>query len=231
MIPRTVFRAVAISVGLSLAGCGTTAATTQEHRFEVSFRVTTDAGDSLAGATVVSGSRTLGVTDPLGALEVALDGLEGQTHPITLTCPEGFAAPENIAPLRLTRSRRVSAGPGDAAAISFPAVCTRQVRDVVLVVHVEHGEALPVLVDGKAVGVTDSDGVAHVLLHFDRSVRSFGVGLDTSSRHELRPRNPSRAFDLAGRDAVVLFDQALTAAPRIVVKQAAPVRRVPYRIN
>jgi hypothetical protein len=172
------------------------------------------------------------------------DPRHGTPPPLQLgpECPErtlgGPNAPHGddvsgrvCSPVRLTRSRRVGADPSDVAAISFQAVCTRQIRDVVLVVHAEHGETLPVLVDGKAVSSTDTDGVSHVLLHFDRDVRSFGVVLDTSARRDLRPQNPSRNFDLTGRDAIVLFEPTLAPASRVVARQAVPVRHIPHRVD
>ena len=216
---------------LLAAGCGPTITTSSEQRFDVAFHAITDDGEPLASVAFRTGNRLLGVTNASGALGVSLKASEGQTLPVTVTCPSGFASPDAVPPLRLAHARTVAEQPASTSSLLFPATCTRESRDVVVLVHGEHGNALPVLVDGKPVATTDANGVAHVLVEFGRDVRSFEVRLDTSGRGDLKPANPSRTFELTGRDAVVLFEQPLTIAPKVVVRKAQAARHVPYRID
>src|SRR5690606_32601789 len=115
------------------------------------------------------------------------------------------------------------------------ALCTGKSRDVVLVVHAAGAAELPVLVDGKLASMTDAQGNAHVLVPVDRDVRSLSASLDTSSRSELKPANPSRVFELEGPDTVVIFTQHFTQVrPRRAPTRsvgASPKRHVPFRIE
>lgn len=218
-----------LALGL-LTGCGPSTTTTREQLFDIVFRATTDDGDALGGVALRTGDRLLGVTDSNGALGVSLNAAEGQAVPVTVICPAGFAPPDALPPLRLAHSRLLE-HPRQASPISFPATCTRESREVIVLVHAEHGDVLPVLVDGKPVGATDANGVAHVLLEFGRDVRSFEVRLDTTQQHDLKPANPSRTVELTGRDAIVLFEQNLSIAPKFAARKAPPSRHIPYRID
>lgn len=216
---------------LLVASCGPSITTASEQRFDIAFRGVTDDGDALAGVAFRTGDRLLGITNGSGTLGVSLKAPEGQTLPVTVTCPGGFASPDTVPPLRLTHSRLVAEQSADRSPLSFLATCTRETRDVVVLVHADHGDTLPVLVDGRPVTITDANGVAHVLVDFGRDVRSFEVRLDTSERRDLKPANPSRTFELTGRDAIVLFEQPMTSAPKLVVRKVQPARHVPYRID
>lgn len=205
-----------------------------EQRFETTLRVVSDEGHSLAGARFSLGQQVLGTTGSAGTLTVRVRGSEGQALRLALDCPEGYSPPPALPPLRLTRTRQLD-GRGSQA-LSFEAACTRRTRNVALVVHATNGVALPVLVNGAEQAKTDADGNAHVLLVFDRDQRSVTVELDTTARPELRPAKPERVFELAGHDAVLLFEPSFTSTP---AKRAArparaagpPARHVPYRID
>jgi hypothetical protein len=221
----------ALSILALIAGCGPSATTTGELRFDIAFRAATDDGDALAGVALRLGDRLLGLTDSSGGLSVSLNAPEGQVLAVTVTCPTGFASPDTVPPLRLAHSRLVAEQPGKRPPISFPATCIRESRDVVVLVHADRGDALPVLVDGRPVATTDANGVAHILLEFARDVRSFEVRLDTTERHDFKPASPSRTFELTGRDAIVLFNQPMSIAPKVVVRRAEAARHIPYRID
>jgi hypothetical protein len=224
-----------LSTGLGalalLAACSPTAGATPEQRFHVTFRAATDDGDSLPGAAFRTGDRLLGVTDSSGSLGTTLSALEGQALPVTVTCPEGFTSPDTVPSLRLARSRLVANQTGKSSVLSLTATCTRESRDVVVLVHADHGDTLHVLVDGKPTATTDSNGVAHILLGFGREVPSFEVRIDTTERRDLKPASPSRTFELTGRDAIVVFEQSMTVAPKLIMKKAQPARHVPDRID
>jgi len=115
----------------------------------------------------------------------------------------------------------------------YAAVCQRNVRDIVLVMRALGGADLPFQIDGKPAGNTDADGIAHVLVHSDRTPKSLNVSLDTSAHQELKPKNPSRTYELVGNDAVLVFDQALVATHKPVLHGAgAKIRKhVPYRVD
>lgn len=213
-------------------GCGHAEPKQPGDAFEVGFSVATDDGEPLRDAKVSAESRALGATDAAGALRVTLEGSDGKTLPVVVSCPDGFVSPERLPALRLTRTRPVGAAASEP--IPYRATCTRKARDVVVVVHSEKTAGVPINIDGKASGATDVDGNAHILLHLDREVRSLTVGLDTSARRELRPQNPNRTFELAGRDSVLVLEQSFaTVAPRIAPQRAAapPIRHIPYRID
>jgi hypothetical protein len=72
-----------------------------------------------------------------------------------------------------------------------------------------------------------------VQVHAERDLKSFNVSLDTSAHQELKPKNPSRTYELAGNDAVLVFDQALVATHRTVFHGAGtkPRKHIPYRVD
>jgi hypothetical protein len=220
------FAACALLV-VSTFGC---AAKTTDDRFEISLRATSDDALALAGATFATGKSNLGKTSTSGIVNVHLRGAEGQTLPLTVTCPSGYESSGELSPLRLTRTRRV--GEAVAQPLTVEANCIRKLRDVVLVVRTENASNLPVLVDGKPAATT-TDGTAHLLLQLDRDVRQVSVTLDTTDQPKLRPQNPSRTFELHGKDTVLVMSQAFSkvlpkpnthATPR-------PHHHIPYRVQ
>jgi hypothetical protein len=221
-------RLLAASVWL-LASCGAPSAS--EQRFDATLRVTTDDAQPLSGAKFALNARPFGSTDRTGTLSVRLRGNEGQTVPLSLTCPEGYSAPQGIPALRLTRTRRL--GQSTTPPLTLDAVCTRKTRNVALVVHSLPDKGLPVEVDGKVMATTDRDGNAHLLLEVDGSQRTLTARLDTSHQPNLVPQNPERSFELSGRDSVLFFAPELTEAPRKPPRRrsSAPPRHVPYRLD
>ena len=95
------------------------------------------------------------------------------------------------------------------------------------------GAGLSLQIDGKPAGITDADGIAHVLVHAERNLKSLNVSLDTSAHQELKPKNPSRTYELAGNDAVLVFDQAIVATHKPVFHGAStkPRKHIPYRVD
>ncbi len=213
---------------LLLAGIGC-AGKPNEDRFEISLHATSDDASPLANVTFGTGKSTLGTSNNSGVIDVRLRGVEGQTLPLRFTCPAGYDAGGELPPLRLTHTRRV--GQGVTQAVAVEATCIRKLRDVVLVVRSDNASNLPVHVDGKPAAVT-VDGTAHLLLHLDRDVRKLTVALDTTDQPKLRPQNPSRTFDLHGKDTVLVTDQAFVTTPTAHTRpNATPKRHVPYRIQ
>lgn len=197
--------------------------------FSVELRATSQDGMPLAGVAFAIGGHAVGVTNTNGRLAHAVQGQEGSALKVAVTCPADFEPPTQPTPLRLTRTRTIE----DQAAqpLTVDVRCQKRLSDIVLIVHAEHGERLPVLVDGKPVGTTDSEGVAHVLLRRPRGDKSVQLGLDTTGRTALKPLNPSRTYQLNGRDAVVLFEPSFVVTAPFVARSSAPRRRIPVRVD
>ena len=230
MNSRTIMGAIAL-VGLGNAGCSGTTSQPEGSRFTIEFQVTNDDGDALASAAITAGKWRLGTSGPGGVLKAELSGAEGQTLPILLECPDGFTGPDRPAQLRLTHTRRLNLN--GYQPMHYEAVCQRNVRDIVLVVRAQGGAGLSLQIDGKPAGITDADGIAHVLVRAERNLKSLNVSLDTSAHQELKPKNPSRTYELAGNDAVLVFDQALVATHKPVSHGAStkPRKHIPYRVD
>jgi hypothetical protein len=203
-----------------------------EQRFDAELRVTSDDGNPLGGARFGTGKQELGTTSSAGTLSVRLRGNEGQALKLAVSCPEGYLQPTAVAPLRLTRTRRV--GHEGFQSLAYDVTCARRTRSVALVVHAAGAGALPVLVDGKPQSSTDAEGNAHLLLELDRQDQQVHVKLDTAAHPELRPASPERTFDLGDQDALLLFEPELSQAPlkrRARAVSAQPSRHIPYRVD
>lgn len=230
---------IAISLLGMTSACGGSTATPLDKTFDVVLRASSDEGEPVQGATFVHGESSLGKTDVAGRVATKIQGVDGQTLAVVTTCPDGYLAPEQSAQLRLTEVRKLDSNA--PATIELDVVCTRKMRDIVLVVRTNQAPSLPVEVSGKSIGSTDSNGQAHYHVQLDRSVGRLSVSLDTGAAPKLRPQNPSRVFELEGRDAVLLFDQSFAAerpAPptrRLVATkkrvEEPPARPIPYRID
>jgi len=223
--------AIALATLLTSLGCGTKNGPSGASRFAIEFRVNNDDGQPVKGATLRTGNKELGVTGEDGTLKTGISGTEGQILPVRVACPDGYSGTEKPTPLRLSHTRRVDLQGSQAT--RFEATCTRELRDIVLVVRAPGGAGLPLNVDGKPSGITNADGIAHVLVHADRQVKAIKVSLDTASRPELKPRNPGRTYELAGNDAILMFDQAFVATPKRVFRAAKPkpAQHIPYRVD
>lgn len=208
-------------------GCG--GAAPERAPFSIHLSATSDDGEALSGVAFETKGKEIGRTPAAGGFIVQLRGAEGATLPIAAQCPEGYESPLPGS-LRLAEVHNLS---GEPEPISFEAVCVRNVREVVVVVHAENGADLPVTVDGEVSGRTDEHGNAHVLVPVDREVKSLAVSLDTSERPRLRPQNPRRVFELEGKDAVAVLHQPFSEAkPTQPVRRVSHTRRhVPYRVK
>ena len=216
---------------LGLGACGTKNSEPVSPKFAVVFQITNDDGDALPGVSIDVEKSRIGTTGADGVFRAELSGAEGQSLPMTVSCPEGFTNPEHFASLRLTHTRRVNSNGYQPTHVE--AACRRNIRDIVLVVRARGGVELPLEVDGKPAGTTDADGIAHVLVKADRNTPSLNVAFDTSAHQDLKPKNPSRTFELAGNDAILVFDQTFVSSPKPVFRGGPPKakRHVPYRVD
>ena len=229
MKPVSIVSVVACLAAMSSACGSQVGSRPQAESFEVELRARNDDGAPLSGAAWTTSGTALGKTGTDGGLRLTLRGREGQSMRAAITCPIGYVAPDAVPEVRLTHTRRVS--DKQAQPVTLEAVCARTARDVVLVVHAEHGSSLPLLVEGKAAGATDADGNAHVLLRVDRAVRKLDVAIDTSAHPELMPKNPARSFELDGRDGLLVVVENFTKTVAAKTKLQARPKYVPYRVN
>lgn len=211
---------------VSTLGCSSK---TADDRFEISLRATSDDALPLPDVAFTTGKSNLGKTSNSGVVNVRLRGAEGQTLPVTVTCPSGYESSGELSPLRLTRTRRI--GEAVAQPLTVEAICIRKLRDVVLVVRTDSASNLAVQVNGKP-AATATGGTAHLLLQLDRDVRQVSVTLDTTEQPKLRPQNPSRTFELHGKDTILVMDQSFTDSPKPHHRNSpAPRRHIPYRVQ
>ena len=211
---------------LCLAGAGCSAPQPAEHTYSVRVSATADDGTPLEAVQVkLQGQR--GASDTKGRWTARVAGREGQVIPVGFACPTGYEASSKTPILRLTNSRALGASVRTQE-LPIDVSCTRNMRDVVIVVDAQGGDGLPVLVDGQERAMTDANGNAHALLALAKSTARVHVSLDTSRRPELRPQTPSRSFELTGVDAILLFEQQLS--PPAASKKRRPPKKAPRHI-
>lgn len=220
-------------VVLSMAACvacGGRESSSNKPDFTVVVRASTDDERPLEGVAILAARRRLGETSSTGTLMARTPGDDGQTLPVTISCPDGYLAPVSPPPLRLTRARALASGKVEP--LTYDVVCDRKVRNVIVAVKTSGSRGTPVLVNGERQATTDDNGIAHVALVVDRNTPSVRVDLDTSSEPALVPQSPSRTFALTGKDSVLVFDQALSRRSRPKPKGTpAPARHIPQRLN
>lgn len=220
-------------LSLSVTSCGASSANSHSRPYQVQLRASSDEGEPVAGAEFRAGGKLVGKSDPNGAVGVTMRGAEGEQVRISVVCPDGYVGPEQPSTLKLTELRRVDqSGP---STLGVELTCTRKLRDVVVVVRTTNAPSLPVDIAGKTMARTDPQGNAHVHLQVDRDVSMLSVSLGTKDASLLRPQNPSRVFELDGRDAVLLLEQAFTSerksTPRRIAVVAKQQQHVPYQIR
>lgn len=214
----------ALTAVLASAGCESRAART----YRMTFVSTVDGRRPLAHARVSSRGIELGRTGDDGRLVVELSGHRGERVPVSAECPEGyrtFSAPESV---RLERYDALEQG----SILEHSIECRPTERQVVLVVSAGVETELPVLVDGVEEATTE-DGVAHVLVERPPG-STLSVRIDTSVDPDLLPASPTRLFEIADRDELLLFAPPLSRpAPAPPRRPSVPKRSrpVPYRID
>lgn len=201
--------------------------------FVAHFSVQADEKSPVAGAQIAARGKLVGNTNASGELQARLLGFEGDRVPITLTCPNGYAASPADS-LVILRSVQGLAGE-ERKPLDHALACEPTKRDAVVLVHVGGATAsLPVKIDGAVVGQTDTLGFGHFYLRPDPGTR-FEVALDTSSNDKLMPQNPQQVFQVEAHDDVFVFDREfkLPAKPKPVRKRVRPKPEinVPIRLN
>lgn len=170
--------------------------------FEARLKVFGDPGQPLKGADVYYKQKKIGTTDDAGTVSFRLKGAEGDVYALTIKCPEGYTSPSKPLSVVLRKTADPKKRP------EYEQSCPKNSRSIVVAVRAESGPNLPVLHLGREVGKTDESGAAHVLLDLPPN-QTFQLELSTAgdAAKDLRPQNPTLAFEVKQEDAVFVFDQ------------------------
>jgi len=180
-------------------------------------------GEPLALVPIELDGKTLANTDAGGRAQLQLAGLEGSNLRLDVRCPPNHT---QLAPLS---ARLVSFSQGQTPTLQ--ATCAPNKRRVAVVVRAARGDNLPIVHHAKTIGMTDADGVAHVLLEGSPG-ESFDITLDTSARPDLKPQNPNAVFEIRSTDTAVAYDSEFSQKPKPRAPAPRPARRQgPQRIR
>jgi hypothetical protein len=199
--------------------------------FPVTVRSHSDNGQPLEGLRVEIDGAPRGTTDATGRLLIEAYGKVGDIVSVFGRCPEGYRGPSVARQVTLRRFDRLDRR-GSAFGPEISWHCGPLKRDVAVVVRASGQPALPIVVQGQRVGVTDDNGFAHVLLR-RRPGGDLRVLLDTTNNLDLRPQNPVKIFRIEDRDAIFVFDQDFEKKRRVPKKprKKKTRRHVPIRIG
>lgn len=223
----------ALCVAFGSPGCGAPPA--EHSRFAVDLRAASTTRDAVAGVRFWADGRELGATDARGELKAQLTGRDDQLVALSAACPPSY---RTLSPNRRLVLRRIQ-GTTRASAADFEltALCQPLESSAAVVVRARGPEAagLPLRVGGEAMGQTELDGTAHLLVRM-RPHSLVRVEIATDAHPALLPRNPVHTFQLDDEDSIFLIDQSFTQTPR---KRGAFLRtpfsaappRLPYRIG
>jgi len=170
--------------------------------FEARLKVFGDPEQPLKGADVFYKQKRIGTTDDAGTVSFRLKGAEGEVYDLTVKCPEGYTSPVKPVSVVLRKTTDPKKRP------EYQVECPKSTRSVVVAVRADSGPNLPVLYLGREVAKTDVSGAAHILLELPPN-QMFQLQLSTSGddAKDLRPQNPTSAFEVKQEDAVFVFDQ------------------------
>jgi hypothetical protein len=221
----------ACSFALILGACGED--DEPPPRYPFTFSATVD-NQPLEGVSITVNEQVAGTTNGEGLLQQDLTGPEGAPVSVGAQCPEGYTlrGETQVHTLR----RVISLDPATSQrGIQVQFACAPEHRDAVVIVRAADRVGLPVELDGREVGRTDANGVAHVHVRMAPQT-SFQLRIATASNERLRPQNPSRSFTVPDRDEVFVFDQPFEeeAPPRRRIRRATPrstAVRLPIRIG
>ena len=191
-----------------LAALGACSGTTGDRvGFDLYFEARSDSGEPVRGVIITGNGQHLGITGRGGQLHAALRARDGVSLRVRAACPVGFREPVQPGVMRLRRFRSV--GDSDRGELRVTIECRASERLVALVVQTNKRAGLPVLMDGRELARTNSEGVAHIpLLVAPNS--TFQVTIDTSAHPRLRPKSPLGSFAVSDADALVVFEQEFT---------------------
>ena len=193
--------AVTAALAALLLGC----APDDSERFDVHVEALSDEGLPLEGLPVKIDDRLVGRTDGDGVVDLSLPGPEGRRVTIAVDPPSGFRGATETRSIVLERLVRAD---GARAHIEVATRFAPLSRNYVLLVDV--GEAaLPIEIFGVQKGMTNSEGVAMMLVPGvpgdDLQVR-----VTRGGRRDLVPSLLSHTFSLPDHASVCVLDGRFT---------------------
>jgi hypothetical protein len=211
---------------LVLMGCGPGV----EETFLVTFYSESDPGRALAGVRITIDGAPVGASRTDGMLEASLTARPGARVALGATCPEGYQGARLPTTLTLRRVRGLASG--SAGAIRVPISCPPSHRTAAIVVRAAGQANLPIIMNGREVGRTDKNGVAHLIFR-TQEYRSLRVTLDTRERPQLMPQDPELSFQINDKDEIFIFDQPFVEKQdsRKPGRKSGPKRTRPVRIG
>ena len=195
--------------------CSPTASKVSSDAYRLRFQVRTGQGVAVSGARITVDRASIGVTAVQGIIATQFHGREGQEVKVKVQCPQGYRGTELSESVRLAKTRALDDSVEQLGTL-VELTCDSELRDVIVVVNAKGGGLLPVRVGTQSAGVTDAQGNAQFLVHLDRESTGIEIGIDTESRRELLPRNPSRTFSIGQNDAIVVYSE------RLIVEKSKP---------
>jgi hypothetical protein len=178
-------------------------------RHAVTITVESDPGVPLEGVAFDVDGEPIGESDEHGLVHTILEGPEGTTLQVHHTCPEGYASAEDTQSLALIPFR--SLDPEADTSLQMTVRCEPTEREAAFVVSTGF-EDIPVMINGREVGVTNAEGVAHTVLDASPG-QSFEVTLALADFERIRPRNVRETFTLGRQSDVFVFSPELELEP------------------
>ena len=200
-------RQLGVWLGLLVAAAaiGCVQSPAENAGFAVLVRATDEVGKPLPGVQLSASGQALGLTDALGQHALRMPGVEGERVDLGATCPQGYTGPRERPAFLLKRMRDAQ---GELSDLPIEVGLTCNATEHAALVAVQSGQpSLPILLRGEEIGQTSELGASHVLVR-EPVGKAFQLTLDTSSRPELRPANPTKLFVVTHQDAFTVWEQA-----------------------
>jgi len=195
--------------------------------YDVRVRVTTDMGEPVAAAELRVQGGASALSDAAGFHRWSLRGRDGERRLLKVSCPAGHR--DHAGPVPFVLRRLAGVDGSSTSTTEIATECIPRTRQGVLVVRARGAGVLPVVIDGKQVGLTNDQGVAHLPMELVPG-SELRVTLDTTAQPRLIPTNPTQRFIAEDRDSILAFDATFrTQAPR--KRRRRSVQDRPYRIN
>jgi hypothetical protein len=188
-----------------LAGC----AEEVPERFDVRVTALSDEGEPLAGLPVRVDERLLARTDEDGVVDLSLPGPEGRRVVIAVDPPSGFRGATETRSIVLDRLVRAD---GSRARIDVDTRFAPLQRNYVLLVDVGV-PALPIQIFGVDKGVTNSEGVAMMLVPGVPG-DELDVRVTRGARTDLLPPSLAHTFTLPDHASACVLDGRFTQQRR-----------------
>jgi hypothetical protein len=211
-----------LALVLALAACSE-----ESSRFPVVIITQSDDGRALPNLPITLGRSPAGSTDDNGRLKIRVGGKEGQKIAVTVGVPKGYKLAGPPPPLVLRRLVDIESGGSRPLPIEHVIKLSPVERRYAVLVRAGI-PGLTVETFGTRRAITNEKGVA-MFLYDGASGDELQVKLDTSSRPDLRPQNPTTTFLLASRSEAFVVKEhfAVFKAP---VKHHRPVHLGPKRL-